>query len=162
MKSIIRCFGEIFVAVLIIIGSFPIFKAQEVEAYESVAKRKYEEVEILVEDDFNYLSYVDNTEEVTPVVFLNNVENKPKSFKLVLVLDNISEDLMNNLFIKNTQELINLKELYLKKDGNAYYFLIDNVSLKEYEKTSYNLKLMLNEQYGMENIEGFNYKFIEQ
>lgn len=164
MKNIFRCIIEIFLAVLIMVFSYPLFKAKDVKAYEEeISNFSNIKTEIYVGDDFNTfydLESKDNIEK-KDTLFINNYKNKNDSFKLILKLDNASDNLINNLYLLKNDNVFNLKDILVKEDSNSAYCLIDNVDLDPYEKESYNIRLLINDEY-LDNNEGIDYSFIKQ
>ncbi len=165
MKSIVRCVIEICLAVLIIVVSYPIWKSLNVEAYEkSIKDYNNGDTNISVDEEFGqlvYLQYADNIEE-TPVVFLNNYKNSKENFKLVLVLNEISEELANNLYLLAKGKTIPLNEMLMKRDNDSYYYFIKDVQLNKYEKESYDFRLLLDDDFNIDNYQSFNYNFIKE
>ena len=164
MKYIIRYVVEICLALSVILISYPIWKARDVKAYEKEIE-EYQNIstEVYVDDNFNHIFLLSDKEKINDdkALHLNNYRDKKDNFQLILVLNNIDDNLMNNLYLLKRDDVINLNDVLVKKESNGYYFLVDNVELDSYEKLEYNLHLMVNDGISL-NLDKIDYNFIKQ
>lgn len=159
MKRIIRYISEILFAFVLIFVSYFAWDRIDVEAYEKyITQYTLEDVQISLENEFNELTYLSDEELVNDtVLYVNNYQNKVYDTDIFLVLSGIDGRMINDLYLNIDGKTYSLKDIYKSKISNDYYFLISNVNLKEYEKTNYNLKLLVSDDCDFNNFTGFSY-----
>ena len=159
MKRIIRYISEILFAFVLIFVSYFAWDRIDVEAYEKyITQYTLEDVQISLENEFNELTYLSDEELVNDtVLYVNNYQNKVYDTDIFLVLSGIDGRMINDLYLNIDGKTYSLKDIYKSKISNDYYFLISNVNLKEYEKTNYNLKLLVSDDCDFNNFRSFSY-----
>lgn len=164
MKKGVKYISEIIFSVFLIFISYFVWNKIDVEAYErQITQYNLNDVQIEVENGFDELAYVSDSELVdNTVLYINNYQNKVYNIDILFVLSDINEELLDDLYLSIDDTKFLLKDIYVSNEMNDYYFLISNISLKEYEKINYNLKLLVNDDYDFSNWTNFSYNFLEE
>lgn len=163
MKKI-RYVSEILLALVLIVISYFAWDRVDVLAYEKyITQYNVEDIDVFLDHEFEYLVYVSDKESVNASILnVNNYQNKVYDAKVFLELEGVSTEIIDNLLLVIDDNQYCLNDIFAYKSGNKFYFLIANVSLDEYEKESYNLKLLVNDNYEFNDYDVFSYNIIEE
>lgn len=164
MKKVVRYVSEITIAVVLIFISYFIWDRIDVEAYERfITQYTLDDIAISIEDNFSMLAYVSDENNVaSSILSVNNYQNREYNANVMLELNGINQEVVDNLILTIDNKQYNLNEIFSYKKSDKYYFLITNVNLDEYEKKSFNLKLLVNDGYVFSDISNFSYNIVEE
>lgn len=160
MKRVIRYISEIIFAFILIFVSYFAWDRIDVCAYEKyITQYTLDDIQIIMENDFEELAYLSDEKLVEDtVLYINNYQNKVYNADILLVLTYINENMLNDLYLNINEKNYLLSDIFKSKIDNEYYFLILNLDLKEYEKTNYNLKLLVSDDCDFSDFSNFSYK----
>ena len=164
MKNIIRCISEIIFAVVLIFVSYFAWDRIDVDAYErDIAKYNLRDIALELENDFSEIGYLSDENAIdNTILYVNNYQNKVYQSNIFLVLNDLDINNLDSFYLSIDEKVYNLKDIYVSDINDQNYFLIDNVNLSEYEKTNYNLKLLVDDSYDFSNFSGLSYRIEEE
>lgn len=164
MKKVVRYISEIIMAVVLIFISYFVWDRIDVEAYEKfITQYTLDDIAVTIDDSFSILSYVsDENNAEGSLLSVNNYQNKEYNANVMLELNGINQEVIDNLILTVDNKRYNLNDIFCYKKSDKQYFLITNVNLDEYEKQSFNLKLLVNDSYEFSNVSNFSYNIVEE
>ena len=164
MKSVVRYISEIIFAIVLIFVSYFVWDRIDVNAYENeISKYNLNDIGIEVDNDFSEIVYLSEENVVEDsILYVNNYQNKIYSTNIFLVLNGFDINNLDSFYLSINDEIYSLNDIFVSNKDNSFYFLIDNLNLNKYEKTSYTLKLLVDDNFDFSEFTGFSYKIEEE
>lgn len=164
MKRIIKYVSEITLAIILMFISYFAWDRIDVEAYEKmITQYTLEDIAISIDGNFNQLEYMSNENGInSSVLSVNNYQDRKYNANIFLELNGVNKNVVDNLILVVDNNQYNLKDIYSYTENSKHYFLISNITLVEYEKKTFNLKLLVNDNFEINEETAFSYNIIEE
>ena len=132
---------EIFIVILLVFISIPVWQSFDLKEYEEVAmyydNNTYTNLTISDLSDYKLYQTTEETalEQIKPIdIYLSNNTNTMENYSIWLVIDKSSTLDYKDIIINYNNETIQLKNIEIIEDEDHYYFMLEEGIIKGEDK----------------------------
>ncbi len=111
---------------------------------------------IFTNEKINNIITNDINNTITHNIKINNTKDQNRKYKIILIVNKVSTMNLDDLYIIYDKKEFKLNNLQ-KEDDYNYYYQIQTIKLKPYEKKQLQLQIFLNKHYTQNVNKSLNY-----